>query len=230
MIQDLPSDYSTPFTVKLHEDSFRSYKCDAPELELEVTRSELLHLYKTMQLMRRLAMASDALYKAKLIRGFCHLATGQVRCSAPLEPVSFSDCMCMLGSGLRRHGSWDQARRPAHHSLSLSFICGSPWGKYQRRHRRAPRSPSGHVQRKGWGNAHLHANVLRREWDRRGTGTSGSWSRLCAEVHWIAERLLRALWRWCEQPRASLRSNEHGKARFASEYIAASTYCAPFIR
>lgn len=85
MIQDLPSDYSTPFTVKLHEDSFRSYKCDAPELELEVTRSELLHLYKTMQLMRRLAMASDALYKAKLIRGFCHLATGQEAVSVGME-------------------------------------------------------------------------------------------------------------------------------------------------
>jgi len=65
--------------VKLHEDSFRSYLCDKPELEVEVTKDELLTMYKQMQTMRRMEMAADALYKAKLIRGFCHLAIGQVR-------------------------------------------------------------------------------------------------------------------------------------------------------
>ena len=68
--------------VKLHEDSFRGFKCETPSHEVQVQKDELLKMYKDMQLMRRMEMAADALYKAKLIRGFCHLAIGQV-CSSP---------------------------------------------------------------------------------------------------------------------------------------------------
>lgn len=70
--------HSQPFTVKLHEDSFRSIRTDTPGLEVEVSKDELLGMYKTMNVMRRMEMAADALYKQKLIRGFCHLAIGQV--------------------------------------------------------------------------------------------------------------------------------------------------------
>ena len=64
--------------MKLHEDTFRSYKTEVPALEVQVTKEELLEMYKQMTTMRRMEMAADALYKAKLIRGFCHLAIGQV--------------------------------------------------------------------------------------------------------------------------------------------------------
>jgi pyruvate dehydrogenase E1 component alpha subunit len=77
--------HSKPFTVKLHEDSFRGYRTDPPSLEVEVTKDELLGMYKTMNTMRRMEMAADALYKQKLIRGFCHLAIGQVRHCAELS-------------------------------------------------------------------------------------------------------------------------------------------------
>jgi pyruvate dehydrogenase E1 component alpha subunit len=78
-LHEPPSDPSQPFTVKLHEDSFHPYKCDIPELQVQVTKQQLLEMYQQMQTMRRMEMAADALYKAKLIRGFCHLAIGQVR-------------------------------------------------------------------------------------------------------------------------------------------------------
>ncbi|PPQ79298.1 hypothetical protein CVT24_007783, partial [Panaeolus cyanescens] len=80
-----PSDPTTPFTVRLHEDSFKSYLCDTPSLDVEVTGEELLTMYKEMQSMRRMEMAADALYKAKLIRGFCHLAIGQEAVSVGME-------------------------------------------------------------------------------------------------------------------------------------------------
>jgi pyruvate dehydrogenase E1 component alpha subunit len=78
-LHEKPSDLSQPITLKLHEDSFRAHNCDKPGLEVQVTKDELLTMYKEMQTMRRMEMAADALYKAKLIRGFCHLAIGQVR-------------------------------------------------------------------------------------------------------------------------------------------------------
>jgi pyruvate dehydrogenase E1 component alpha subunit len=75
---------SRPFTVRLHEDTFQGYKTETPSLEVEVNKDMLIGMYQKMTLMRRMEMAADALYRQKLIRGFCHLATGQVRSSSSL--------------------------------------------------------------------------------------------------------------------------------------------------
>lgn len=73
--------HSEPFTVKLHDDTFHGFKTDTPSLEVEVTKEGLIGMYKQMTTMRRMEQAADALYRQKLVRGFCHLAIGQV-CTA----------------------------------------------------------------------------------------------------------------------------------------------------
>ena len=50
---------------------------EAPEPTAKITKTEALEYLKQMQTMRRLENVSGNLYKAKVIRGFCHLYSGQ---------------------------------------------------------------------------------------------------------------------------------------------------------
>ncbi|RKO97163.1 hypothetical protein CXG81DRAFT_17676 [Caulochytrium protostelioides] len=73
------------FTFELGPDSFLTHNCDMPALTTTATRGELLDMYRTMSQIRRLETVSDQLYKSKLIRGFCHLSTGQEAVAAGME-------------------------------------------------------------------------------------------------------------------------------------------------
>ncbi|KAF9939036.1 alpha subunit of pyruvate dehydrogenase [Mortierella antarctica] len=72
-------------SLDLHKNSFETYNCDAPSLEVKLPKEELVRMYQSMVVMRRMEMASDGLYKAKLIRGFCHLCTGQEAVAVGME-------------------------------------------------------------------------------------------------------------------------------------------------
>lgn len=64
-------------TFKLPESTFHAYELEPPSLECTISHEQLLEMYQQMSTIRRLEMAADHLYKAKEIRGFCHLSTGQ---------------------------------------------------------------------------------------------------------------------------------------------------------
>lgn len=76
---------SEVFTFTVPEENFKTYELDAPSPEISFTKDELLRMYRDMVVIRRLETASDALYKAKKIRGFCHLSIGQEAVAVGIE-------------------------------------------------------------------------------------------------------------------------------------------------
>ncbi|KAI9501147.1 thiamine diphosphate-binding protein [Coemansia spiralis] len=64
-------------TFEFSDKTFETYETEAPSQKLEMSKADAVSLYREMQMVRRLEMAADSSYKHKLIRGFCHLCTGQ---------------------------------------------------------------------------------------------------------------------------------------------------------
>lgn len=81
----LPDSMTEPFKITLSPESFHSYQIDRPELEVEVSRQQLVDIYSNMVKMRRMEVAADQLYKQKYIRGFCHLSIGQEAVAVGME-------------------------------------------------------------------------------------------------------------------------------------------------
>lgn len=64
-------------TFEFCDKTFETYNIDSPAQTMTMSKESAISLYRDMQTVRRLEMAADSSYKHKLIRGFCHLCTGQ---------------------------------------------------------------------------------------------------------------------------------------------------------
>ncbi|KAI7899660.1 dehydrogenase E1 component-domain-containing protein [Cokeromyces recurvatus] len=85
MSTSMPRFSEEKLTIALPESSFETYNCEKPGLEVEITKDQLIDMYTKMATMRRMETAADGLYKAKKIRGFCHLCNGQEAVSVGME-------------------------------------------------------------------------------------------------------------------------------------------------
>ncbi|KAG5521063.1 hypothetical protein RHGRI_033577 [Rhododendron griersonianum] len=73
---------------------FTAHNCDPPSRSVETSPAELMSFFRDMATMRRMEIAADSLYKAKLIRGFCHLYDGQEAVAIGMEAaITRKDCI-----------------------------------------------------------------------------------------------------------------------------------------
>ncbi|KAE9454556.1 hypothetical protein C3L33_13541, partial [Rhododendron williamsianum] len=73
---------------------FTAHNCDPPSRSVETSPAELMSFFRDMATMRRMEIAADSLYKAKLIRGFCHLYDGQEAVAVGMEAaITRKDCI-----------------------------------------------------------------------------------------------------------------------------------------
>ncbi|XP_053616731.1 probable pyruvate dehydrogenase E1 component subunit alpha, mitochondrial [Plodia interpunctella] len=72
------ANYSTKKEAKFEIKPYKLHKLDkGPETSATLTSEDAIKLYEHLAMLRRIETASGNLYKEKIIRGFCHLYSGQ---------------------------------------------------------------------------------------------------------------------------------------------------------
>lgn len=76
--------YATEATFEVKP--FKLHRLDnGPETTVKVTKEEALNLYTQLQTIRRIETSAGNLYKEKIVRGFCHLYSGQEGCAVGMK-------------------------------------------------------------------------------------------------------------------------------------------------
>ncbi|KAL5277938.1 PDHA1.2 family protein [Megaselia abdita] len=76
--------YATEATVEVK--GFKLHRLDSgPATSVTLTKDEAIKYYTQMQTIRRLETQAGNLYKEKIIRGFCHLYSGQEACAVGMR-------------------------------------------------------------------------------------------------------------------------------------------------
>jgi pyruvate dehydrogenase E1 component alpha subunit len=79
------NNYATEATVQVNR-PFKLHRLDqGPETTVKLTKDEATKYYTQMQTIRRIETAAGNLYKEKIIRGFCHLYSGQEACAVGMK-------------------------------------------------------------------------------------------------------------------------------------------------
>ncbi|XP_037936062.1 pyruvate dehydrogenase E1 component subunit alpha, mitochondrial-like isoform X2 [Teleopsis dalmanni] len=79
------NNYATEATVQVNR-PFKLHRLDqGPETSVTITKDEALKYYEQMVMIRRIETAAGNLYKEKIIRGFCHLYSGQEACAVGMK-------------------------------------------------------------------------------------------------------------------------------------------------
>ncbi|KAL5243622.1 hypothetical protein ACI65C_011032 [Semiaphis heraclei] len=66
--------------------AFKLHRLESgPSTTVTVTKEDAINYYKQMQYIRRIETAAGNLYKEKIVRGFCHLYSGQEACAVGMK-------------------------------------------------------------------------------------------------------------------------------------------------
>lgn len=93
--------YATEATFETR--AFKLHNLDqGPSTTVTVTKDDALKYYGQMYAIRRMETAAGNLYKEKIIRGFCHLYSGQEACAVGMRAAMRSEDSCI--TAYRCHG------------------------------------------------------------------------------------------------------------------------------